>query len=124
MLSKDKKDKYLIYRFGTKNKIDFQYPDTVKTSWKLFKYSFWVRGGGVENEGIDLNYLSFTNNGFKYILYNTYFAVRDKISIGIKVINLKTNEATDIKGNIKTQYGTLAGFRESTLIATDDELYD
>jgi hypothetical protein len=39
-LNKDKKDKYLIYRYGTKDKIEFQFPDTTKTSFSKFTYSF------------------------------------------------------------------------------------
>lgn len=124
VLNKDKENKYLIYRFGTKDKIEFQYPDTLETSWKKFKYTFWLRGGGKQNEGLDLNYVEFTNKNFKYVIYDTYAAADQKQNIGIKIIDLKTDKTTDIKGITKTRKGTLIDFRENGLLEIGDELFD
>lgn len=125
-LAKDKKDKYIVYRFGTKSKIEFEYPKKIKESWGKFTYSFYLRGGGKINEGMDLNYVAFTNQNYKYVIYYTYFAVGEKVNIGVKIIDLKTKKTTDIKGDYKTLKGTLAGFRDNDLIKVDDngELYD
>lgn len=124
MLAKDKNDEYIIYRFGTKNKIELEFPNKTKESWNRFKYSYWLRGGGITNEGIDLNYIAFINNEYKYIIYNTYYATGNKTSVGIKVINLKTSKIADIKGIKKTQKGTLVDFRDNRLLKIDDQLYD
>ena len=83
-----------------------------------------MRGGGIDNEGMDLNYLAFTNNDFKYIIYDNYYAQKEKYSIGIKIINLKTLDTLVIKGKPKTQKGTLIKFRDDELIAKDEMLYD
>jgi hypothetical protein len=125
-LSKDKNDKYIIYRFGTKTKIEFEYPEKTKESWHKFTYSFYLRGGGKINEGMDLNYLAFTNLNFKYVIYYSYFAVPEKVNIGVKIIDLKTNKTVDIKGNYKTLKGNLVNFRDNKLVRVDDngELYD
>lgn len=125
-LAKDKKDKYIIYRFGTKSKIEFEYPEKTKESWRKFTHSFYLRGGGKINEGMDLNYVAFTNQNYKYVIYYTYFAVGEKVNIGVKIIDLKTKKTTDIKGDYKTFKGTLTGFRDNDLIKVDDngELYD
>lgn len=123
-LNKDKENKYLIYRFGTKDKIEFQFPDTLETSWKKFKYTFWMRGGGTQNEGLDLNYIEFTNKNFKYVIYDTYFATGNKQNIGVKIIDLTTNKITDVKGIFKTRKGTLVDFRENGLLEMGDELFD
>jgi hypothetical protein len=48
--------------------------------------------GGATNEGMDLNYVYFINNGFQYVVYQMYYAVGSKTNIGIKVIDLKTNK--------------------------------
>ena len=62
-LNKDTANNYVIYRFGTKEKIEFEFPGKSKSSWTDFKYSFYLRGGGTQNEGMDLNYIYFTNMG-------------------------------------------------------------
>jgi hypothetical protein len=123
-VNKDKENKYLIYRFGTKQKVEFAFPNKTKESWKSFSYSFYMRGGGKQNEGMDLNYLVFMNNAFKYVIYDTYHAVRNKYAIGIRIINLTTNITTDIKGKFKTRKGTLIDFRDNGLVTIGDELFD
>lgn len=126
VLAKDKNNKYIIYRFGTKDKIEFEFPAKTKESWQKFKYSYYMRGGGNTNDAIDLNYLAFTTNTIKYIIYDTYFSVGNKSSVGIKIIDLKTTKITDIKGQNKRRKGTLIDFRNNKVIGTDNEneLYD
>jgi hypothetical protein len=123
-LCKDTGDKYIVYRFGTKDSIEIEFPQKGKNSWTKFKYSFYLRGGGVSNEGIDLNYVTFTNGRFKYLVYDTYFANGGKHTIGVRIFNTKSEEVMDFKGDLKTRQGTLIDFRDNGLIATDDELYD
>ncbi len=124
ILNKDKRNNYIIYRFGTKDKVEFEFPGKSKSSWTEFKYSFYLRGGGRKNEGMDLNYIYFTNKGFEYVIYDKYFAVGNKQDIGIKIINLKTKKTTNIKGNRKTRKGTLVDFRDNNLLEIGDELFD
>lgn len=123
-LNKDKANTYIIYKFGTKEKIEFEFPAKSKNSWTEFKYSFYLRGGGKQNEGMDLNYIYFTNKDFKYVIYDTYVAVGNKQEFGIKIINLKTNKTTTIKGDRKTRKGTLIDFRDNNLLEIGDELFD
>jgi hypothetical protein len=121
-LNKDTANKYIIYRFGTGDKIEFEFPGKSRNSWDQFKYSFYLRGGGTQNEGMELNYIYFVNKGFKYIIYDTYFAVENKKEIGIKIINLKTRKTTNVKGDVKTRKGTLAEFRDNNLLEIEDEV--
>lgn len=125
-LAKDKNDKYIIYRFGTKAKIEFEYPQKTKESWRKFTYSFYLRGGGKVNEAMDLNYVAFVNKNFKYVIYYSYFAVGENVNIGVKIIDLNTKKTVDIKGDYKTLKGNLVNFRDNSLIKVDDngELYD
>ncbi|WP_426094356.1 hypothetical protein [Flavobacterium sp. DSR2-3-3] len=121
VLAKDQNDKYIIYRFGTKNKIEFEFPEKTKESWNLFKYSFYLRGGGIQNEGMDLNYIKFINGDYKYVVHDTYYAVGNVNSILIKITNLKNNKTTDIRGKEKTQKGNLTDFRFNKLLEIEDE---
>ena len=124
MLAKDKDDAYIIYRFGTKDKIEFEYPEKTKDSWSKFTYTFYFRGGGADNEGLDLNYVSFTNKGYQYVIYDTYSAAENKTTFGIKVIQEKTKKTTNIPGLAKTQKGTLIDFRDNGLLKVGEELFD
>lgn len=124
-LCKDSSNNYLVYRFGTKDKIEFEYPKIKdKTSWKKFAYSGWLRGGGIRNEGIDLNYLAFINEQTKYVLFYTYFANGERAEVGIRVIDLKTNKTTIIWGIKRTQKGGFSDIQELNLVSEGEELYD
>jgi hypothetical protein len=116
VLAKDKGNSYIVYRFGTTDSVEFEYPEKSKDSWKKFKYSYYLRGGGAQNDGMDLNYLYFTNNGYKYSIYDTYHAADNKSAIGISVTNLKTNKTVDIKGVKSTRKGTMTDFRNDHLV--------
>ena len=83
-----------------------------------------MRGGGIENEGIDLNYVAFTIDKNKYVIYNTYFANGEKYATGIKIINLLNKNVVNIAGNYKTIKGTLIDFRFDKSIKEGEELYD
>ncbi len=124
VLAKDKANGYIIYRFGTKDKIEFEYPEMGKSSWSKFKYSFYLRGGGTDNSGMDLNYVSFINDNFKYVIYDTYYSLSEKQNVGIKVINLKSGKMIEIKGVKKTQKGNLTDFRENKLLEIGEEAFE
>jgi hypothetical protein len=123
-LNKDKHNRYIIYRYGTTSEIEFEYPDTTKNSWTKFTYSYYLRGGGVQNEGMDLDYIYFTNKDYKYIIYNTYYAVGEVSQVGIKIVDLKTDKQTNIKGDIKTRKGNLSDFRDNNLLKIGEEIFD
>jgi len=124
VLAKDSSNKYIIYRLGTNEKIEFEFPEKTKNSWDKFTYSFYFRGGGKQNEGLDLNYVYFVKDNFKYIIYNTYSAVDEKSKCGIKVLNTKTKNTVDIKGNINSIQGSLTDFRDNHLLKISDEIFD
>ena len=124
VLAKDTTEAYIVYRFGTNAKIEFEYPEQKEGSRKKFTYSFYLRGGGEENEGLDLNYVYFVSNGLKYVIYNNYSAADDKPSCGIKVIDETKEKTTVIHGDSKTITGSLLEFRFNNLLETGEELFD
>jgi hypothetical protein len=125
-LVKDKSNKYICYRYGSKDKIEFEFPTTLnKESWNQFIYSFYLRGGGIGNEGMDLDYIYFRNKGFKYKIYNEYYARGNEINVGVKVIDIKTDKLkADIKGLAKTRKGRLVDFRDNNLLKIEQENFD
>lgn len=122
-VNKDKKNKYIIYRFGTKDKVEFEFPNKLKSSWTNFKYSYYLRGGGVKNEAMDMNSLEFINENFKYVIYDTYYAVGNKQNIGIEITNLKLDKITIIGGILKTRKGTLTDFRDNKLVEIKENFF-
>ncbi len=124
VLARDNDNSYIVYRYGTRDSIEFEYPEKNTDSWKKFKYAYYLRGGGVQNEGMDLNYLYFINNGYKYIIYDVYYAVGNRSGIGIGVTNLKTNKTVTIKGSKKTIKGTITDLRDNNLVGRDEELIE
>lgn len=108
-----KEPDYIVYRFGTKDKVELEYPLDKTDSWNSFVYDYYLRGGGAANEGVDLNYLSFEKDNYIYRVYDEYNAVTDSNSVGINVIDKTTNKGINICGMSKDRVGTLVTLRES-----------
>lgn len=124
VIAKDTGNKYLTYRFGMPNKIELEYPKNKTNNWRQFKFSYYFRGGGVENEGVDFNYLYFKKGNYRYVVYQEYTARSEETKYGIKVINLKTKETTKIKAKPSTVEGSLGELRDNDKIKEGDKLFD
>jgi hypothetical protein len=123
-LVKDSSDKYIVYRISKNDKIEMEFPEKTSDSWKKLTYSFYLRGGGKENEGVDLNYVNFENNGFKYIIYDIASS-RDSVpSIGVRVIENKTSGIINLEGIYDSKKGSLTDFRDNNLINKSEETFD
>lgn len=104
-------DSYIVYRFGTNSKVELVYPAAMTNdSWSLFTYSYYYRGGGKENAGLDLNYLTFENNGYTYKLYQEYSAEDNSETAGIMVTGANGVE-TDLKAVKNSVKGSLIDLR-------------
>jgi hypothetical protein len=144
-LCRDKDNKYLVYRFGSKSKVELQFPEKLnESSFQKFEHSSYFRGGGAENLAMNLDYLSFTNSGYRYVIYKTYASEsreekavlskteassgkdekqKEEDQVGIRVINLKTQKETRIEGDFNTFEG---GFPEEVMekVTQSEVLYD
>ncbi|AZB31671.1 hypothetical protein [Chryseobacterium balustinum] len=118
-LVKDKTNKYIQYRFGTKTKVEMEFPaKKTKESWKQFTYNSYHRGGGKQNAGMDLNYLFFKNNNYKYLIFKTYHAEDESFSTGITITDIKGKE-TEITGLYKTHKGCMC-YLDDTEVKKED----
>lgn len=116
VLAGDIESKYIVYRFGTNDNVELEYPAALDyTSWQKFTYSYYFRGGGKSNAGMDLNYVDFRNNDYSYRLYNEYYSEDETASNGIIVTDPKGKE-TVIKGLNNTVKGSLVDLRYNDLI--------
>ncbi|MBE2218416.1 MAG: hypothetical protein IAE90_09445 [Ignavibacteria bacterium] len=111
VLLKGENESYLVYRFGTNKKIELEYPAELNVaSWQNFTYSYYFRGGGKENAGLDLNYVTFENNGFTYKLYDEYSAEDESRNTGVLVTDTEGKER-DITGTKGSAKGSLIDLR-------------
>ena len=103
---KEKNGSYIVYRFGTKSKIELQYPSKLdSTSWQQFTFQGYVRGGGKQNAAMRFGYLNFYNNDINYEVYDLWNSDDDKEKCGVWV---KPNKKTiDMKGNLESRKGSL-----------------
>jgi len=104
---------YIVYRFGTTENIELEYPSDKKDSWNKFTYSYYLRGGGKENDGLDLNYLQFEIGNYLYEVYEEYSASDDTTHVGVKIIDETSNNEIDITGDYKSKIGSLIYLRET-----------
>lgn len=124
VLAKDTSDSYLVFRFGTVDSIFIEYPGLSADSRGRFRYSYYLRGGGTANEGLDLNTLCFTDGASLYALYCHYSAADDQPHCGLKItgsINGITRDFTGIAGSVT---GNLSVLRNSSLPETGKEPCD
>lgn len=120
-LSVNKNKKCLIYRFGTAKYIEFQYPKEIKQNYSDFILFYYLRGGGIRNEGQDLINLRFSNQNFTYKIYEEWYAVGNRKEIGILVKDNITKNTLTIKANLKTVKGTLFYLINSDILPVDGE---
>ena len=111
---------YMVYRFGTDKNTELEYPAVLDdSSWKKFTYSFYLRGGGTKNEGEDLNYVSFENEGYRYKIFSEYYAKGKILETGIMISGPNGSETSinAVKSSIK---GTLTDFRDNDKIKKEE----
>jgi len=117
---REKNGKYLVYRFGTKAKIEMQYPAVPDaSSWQKFTFNGYVRGGGKANAAMHFGYLKFFNNNVEYELYDLWSSEDDKEEWGVLVKQGK--KTIDMKGNLKNKKGSLLELIYEDKIKKEDE---
>lgn len=120
VLVKDKGNEYIQYQFGSKNHVEMEFPsERNKESWKQFRYKSYHRGGGKQNAGMDMEYLTFLNNGYTYSLYKSYYAEDGSLSTGITVTDGK-GKSTDIAGIYKSIKSCLCNLEDIEWVEKDD----
>lgn len=97
----DKEKKYLVYRFGTKDKIEFEYPENKDNAWANFSYRHQDNTG--ENKSESLDTLTFQNGDYEYVVYER---VADQNTfVGVTVTTLSTKKETNRQGDASTIAG-------------------
>jgi hypothetical protein len=116
---KEKNEQYIVYRFGTAQKIELQYPQVLDSaSWNAFTFQGYNRGGGIQNAAMNFAYLSFNNEGINYDVYEMWNSEDDKEKCGVTV---QTSDKTiDLKGNLKSRKGYLLSLSSNEKIKKEE----
>ena len=107
VVASDTSFEYIYVKYAKDNKLIFDFPADKTRSRILFDYSYYYRGGGAENEGLDLNYLTFIFENSLYEIYQEYSAVDEKTRCGIKITDLTSGKEKDLESDPATIKGNL-----------------
>jgi hypothetical protein len=111
---------YIVYRFGLKDKIELEFPLHKENSWEEFTYSYYFRGGGAGNLGMDLNYLTFVNGNYTYTIYSEYYSEDETTKVGVKMKDNLSNKEFNINGDPQSIVGSLIDLRDDERIKTKE----
>lgn len=120
---KDLEETYLVCRFESEDRLEFEFPKHKTNAWGKFLFSNYYRGGGIENLAMDLNYLYFIFNNSKYVVYEIFRAENNYSEYGLKVIDLDSEIIKNFKARRETVKGSLGALRDNEKIKKGDELF-
>lgn len=107
---------YIVYRFGTKDKIELEFPADKENSWEKFTFSHFTRPSQADTYGLDSNYFTFTNGDYTYTIYEEHYlgneTTDETYKVGIKIKNNLNNKEFDIKGDPHSIVGSLMDLRD------------
>jgi hypothetical protein len=109
-LSLDTLKNSLVFRFLIDFKPELVVTDDLNDSIPVFEYYYYLRGGGAENAGLDLNYIRFTVDDIDYEIYYEYSAEDDSTGLGFK------DGGSDYPCSLNTMRGHFIEFRFNGLM--------
>lgn len=119
-LCNEKTEKYIVYRFGIRKKIELEYPPKLdESSWQKFQFYGEKRFGGSENLGFVDYKIQFTNRNVKYEIFEISNDESNEQKTGVKV---NVNGIINIlSGNYNTRNGTLLKLDDKKMITNMSE---
>ena len=110
------RDSVLIYRNTSDGDFIHILEDDLKDDKEIFSYSYYLRGGGAENAGMDNNSVIFQVNKEKVEIFDDYYAEDDMYTVGLRIENFNTKKSMEVRGDFATKKGSLVDFRNNGLI--------
>jgi hypothetical protein len=112
---------YLIYRFGTKAKVELTFPADTINSFTQYCFAHYNRGGGKQNAAMYVNSFHFTNGDYTYTLHDDWNSEDDHYAKGIIITNNKTSKSTSLDAKGKAT-GSLWPLVNRNIVKESDEL--
>lgn len=104
---------YIVCRIGKIGENIQEYPGKRENTWDYYNYSYYFRGGGNENEGMDLNCLTYEDNDLRFEIHEDYVNQDDKGELLIKTTNKITGEEVMQEGDSESREGSLVNLRDN-----------
>lgn len=82
-IAMEKSGAYLVYRYGTEDNVELQFPESLEKSWDLFTYEWEARGAA--NLGFTYDSVIFINKGYEYTVYYCDYFSDEEISTCIEI---------------------------------------
>lgn len=124
VIAMDQEQEYLVFRYGTMDNIELEYPASLENSWKSFNYSWYMRGGGIQNLGMDINYLFFTHENQTYVVFQEYYAQSQETSYGLKIVDPEMEERQVFEAIPSSVNGSLTVFRNYDQITISEQTFE
>lgn len=106
------KEDRMVYRFFSKDSLELELPDKGVDAWNFFSFMDGHQKVALNGKQMDLNYLVFTNGGYRYEIYDNYNVAGVGRVVGVDVIELSTQSVTHISGDAERAVGTLMFLNE------------
>lgn len=120
-VSSDPNRPTLSYRFGTVGKPEIAFPEDSRTSLDAFRYDWYLRGFGCQNDGRDYSYLNFSRGGFFYSVYTEYVACAESWKSGVRVSKSGSTEGRPLADfSCVAEAGSLIHFRFTPIVYCPD----
>jgi hypothetical protein len=107
VISADKDGKYIVYRFGSQNHVELQFPNDLNHSYAAFKLSTETQGKKVPSSGFSYTQIHFSNGGFTYNIFNQFEENGNITKSGLIVEDLKTGKKSLIRADMNSLKGSL-----------------
>ena len=119
-LSLDTISDILVFRNGDSKGKGIIIKDHLNDNDTIFVYSYYFRGGGVENAGLDLNYVTFNYENDRYEIYDEYSAEGQSYSVGLRIFEGDSEGGYSITGKYESIKGSIIDFRYNGILPIFD----
>lgn len=108
---------YIVFRLGSSEKVDVEYPADKTSSWELFTYSYYLRGG-IANAGLDSNNLHFEDETNIYWMIQEYSADDDTTTYSLTVTDKLTKKEIQYDAVKDSAIGDVRMLRDNINVKT------
>jgi len=95
-LTQDTVSNSLVFRYGTPSNWEIVFTDDLDDDEAIFSSSGYFRGGGIDNAGLDLNYLHFNYDGYNYTLFDEWSAEGETHEHGVRIDATEGSTTPDV----------------------------
>jgi len=107
VISADRDGKYIVYRFGSQNHVELQFPNDLNHSYAVFKLSTETRGRKAPPSGFTYTQIHFSNGDFTYNIFNQFEENGNIAKSGLIIEDLKSGIKSLIRADMNSLKGSI-----------------